>query len=186
MSADRAIERLPVPEDDGAADHLPGMRMPQLELPSNSGRRVLLDSLVAPAVIFVHPSIGGIDAALLAEWTAIPGARGCTPEACSFRDERTGFRAAGADVIGLSSQPTAVQSEAVNKLQLPYSLLSDEDLKLAQLLRLPTFEFHGHTYFRRLTLIVWDATIQAALYPVFPPDQAARQALGWLEAHPRG
>jgi peroxiredoxin len=185
VSADPAIERLPVPEDDGAADHLPGTRMPQLELPATTGHRVRLDSLIAPAVVFVHPSIGGIDDELLAEWTAIPGARGCTPEACSFRDEGRELRTAGADVVGLSSQPTAVQRKAVTQLQLPYPLLSDEKLELAQRLRLPTFEFHGRTYFRRLTLIVRDATIQAALYPVFPPDRAARQALGWLTAHAR-
>jgi peroxiredoxin len=186
VSADRAIERLPVPEDDGAADHLPGTPMPQLELPATTGPRVRLDSLIAPVVIFVHPNIGGIDAELLAEWTAVPGARGCTPEACSFRDERRGFRAAGADLMGLSSQPPAAQREAVSELQLPYPLLSDEKLELARRLPLPTFEFHGRTYFRRLTLIVRDAAIQAALYPVFPPDQAARQALGWLTAHSRG
>jgi peroxiredoxin len=178
------VTDLPSPDDDGAADHLPGARLPAIELPATDGSALALDRLTGLTVVFVHPAIGGPDGASLEEWTAVPGARGCTPEACSFRDELTGFRAAGTDVLGLSSQPSARQREAVDELHLPYPLLSDEELRLADLL--PTFQFHGERYYKRLTLIVADATIETALYPVFPPDQAARQALSRIaERDPR-
>jgi peroxiredoxin len=139
---------------------------------------------VARTVVFVHPSIGGIDGALLEEWTAIPGARGCTPEACGFRDQLGSFRSAQADVLGLSGQPARQQRDAVGRLRLPYPLLSDEQLQLAASLRLPTFEFHGQTYFKRVTLVVSQGRVEAALYPVFPPDQAAERALAWLAENP--
>jgi peroxiredoxin len=178
------VRELPVPEDDGAADHLPGARLPAVELPATDGSVVTLDRLTRLTGIFVHPAIGGPEGGSLEEWTAIPGARGCTPEACSFRDQLAGFRAAGCDVLGLSGQSSARQREAVGELELPYPLLSDEELRLADLL--PTFEFDGATYYRRLTLIVADAAIEAALYPVFPPEGAAHQALSWIaERDPR-
>ena len=178
------MSELPVPEDDGAADHLPGARLPPIELPATDGSVVVLDSLSGMTVVFVYPAIGGPNGGLLEEWTAIPGARGCTPEACSFRDELAWFRAAGADVLGLSSEPAARQRESVDELHLPYPLLSDEELRLVDLL--PTFEFHDATYYKRLTLIAADETIEAALYPVFPPEGAAQQALSWIAArYPR-
>jgi peroxiredoxin len=130
-------------------------------------------------VVFVYPSMG-VDADQLGEWTAIPGARGCTPEACDFRDRLDGFRSAGVAVLGLSSQPPDRQREAAERLQLPYPLLSDEKLGLAASLGLPTFTFRSRRYFKRITLIVSGGRVEAALYPVFPPDRAAQQALGWL------
>ena len=114
-----------------------------VELPSTKGGSLALNDLVTRTVVFVYPSIGGIDDALLEEWTAIPGARGCTPEACGFRDQVASFRSVGADVLGLSGQPAEQQREAVERLRLPYPLLSDERLQLATALGLPTFEFHG-------------------------------------------
>ena len=183
MSAERTDE-WPQPRDDGATAHLPGLELPGIELPSTDGGRVALSDLVAQTVVFVYPSIGGIDDALLEEWTAIPGARGCTPEACGFRDRLSSFRSAGADILGLSGQPLGQQREAVERLRLPYPLLSDERLRLAGALALPTFEFLGRTYFKRVTLIVSGAKVDAALYPVFPPDQAADQALAWLADNP--
>jgi peroxiredoxin len=182
--SDPSIEELPQPRDDGAADHLPGRRLPAIELPSTHGGQVTLNELTARTVIFVHPSIGGIDESLLEEWTAIPGARGCTPEACSFRDKLGSFREAAIDVLGLSGQPAAQQRDAVQRLQLPYPLLSDEQLQVAASLGLPTFEFHGQTYFKRITLVVFQARIEAALYPVFPPNQGAEQALAWVAENP--
>jgi peroxiredoxin len=173
-------EELPPPHDDGATAHLPGIELPTIELPSTEGGQVVLSDLVARAVVFVYPSIGGIDAALLDEWTAIPGARGCTPEACGFRDQLGALRAAGADLVGLSGQSREQQRNAVERLGLSYPLLSDERLMLATSLALPTFDFHGRRYYKRVTLIVFQGRIEAALYPVFPPDQAAEQALGWL------
>ncbi len=134
---------------------------------------------MARTVVFVYPSMG-IDGDLLEEWTAIPGARGCTPEACEFRDRLEGFQSAGVEVLGLSGQPPDQQREAVERLRLTYPLLSDEKLELAGALGLPTFEFRSRRFFNRITLIVASGRVEAALYPVFPPDQAAEQALGWL------
>lgn len=184
MSDPPAIEGLPVPEDDGAAADLPGMRLPAIELPSTDGGRLALSDLVARTVVFAYPSIGGIDDALLEEWTAIPGARGCTPEACGFRDQLGSFRSAGVAVLGLSGQAAAQQSDAVERLRLPYPLLSDERLRVAKALGLPTFEFHSKRYLRRITLIVSEGRVDASLYPVFPPDQGAVQALAWLAENP--
>ena len=179
----RPIEELPRPVDDRAAAHLPGTRLPMIELPSTRGEWVALSGLARRTVVFVYPSMG-VDAALLEEWTAIPGARGCTPEACDFRDRLGSFRSAGVDVLGLSTQPTDQQRDAVKRLRLPYPLLSDEKHQLAASLGLPTFEFHGQNYFKRLTLVVSQGRIEAALYPVFPPDRAAEQALTWLAENP--
>ena len=156
-----------------------------IELPSTAGGRVVLSDLVVRTVVFVYPSIGGIHDAQLEEWTAIPGARGCTPEACGFRDQLGSFRSARVDVLGLSGQPGAQQRDAVDRLRLPYPLVSDESLQLAASLRLPTFEFHGQKYFKRVTLVVSRGTVEAALYPVFPPGQAADQALAWLAENPK-
>ena len=184
MSDPPPLEELPPPHDDGAAAHLPGVQLPAIGLPSTDGGCEALSDLDNRTVVFVFPSIGAIDDALLEEWTAIPGARGCTPEACAFRDQLGSFRSAGVELLGLSGQPAGQQRDAVNRLQLPYPLLSDERLQLAASPGLPTFEFHGHSYFKRITLIVCRGTVEAALYPVFPPDQAADQALAWLAENP--
>lgn len=180
------VQHLPVPEDDGAADKLPGRPLPRLALPATDGRSVGLRELRTRTVVFVYPSIGapgGLD--LLGEWSAVPGARGCTPEACAFRDEIAAFHASGTEVLGLSSQSSARQRDAVEELNLSYPLVSDEAMVLAGALELPTFEFHGVRYFKRLTLVIADAAVETALYPVFPPDEAAEQALRWLNEHPR-
>jgi peroxiredoxin len=129
-------------------------------------------------VVFVFPSIGGPDSAgLLDDWTAIPGARGCTPEACAFRDELAEFARLGARVVGISSQSPERHRRSAAELRLPYPLASDETLALADAPGLPTFEFHGTRYFKRLTLIVAGSVVESALYPVFPPGDAASQAL---------
>jgi peroxiredoxin len=174
---------LPVPEDDGATDHLHGMAMPPVALPSTDGDAVRLDVLDGVSVVFAYPRTGrpgeeppGGEAG----WNAIPGARGCTPEACSFRDERARFAERVARVFGLSTQDTDYQREAVERLHLPYPLLSDERLELTRALRLPTFEAGGLTLIRRLTLIIRDGTIADVVYPVFPPDQGAALALARL------
>jgi peroxiredoxin len=151
----RSDGRLTAPEDDGAADHLSGCRVPSIELPASDGRRIHLDEFGARIVVFVYPGIGGPGRDdLLEAWTALPGARGCTPEACGFRDELTEFRAEGVEVFGLSSQSSSSQREHAQQLELPYPLLSDESLRLREALGLPSFDFHGRRYFKRLTLIV--------------------------------
>jgi peroxiredoxin len=171
---------LPVPDDDGAADHLIGTRLPSVALAATDGSTVRLDELDGLSVVFAYPrtgrpgeeSPGGDDA-----WNAIPGARGCTPEACSFRDERARFAERGARIFGLSTQDSDYQREAVERLHLPYPILSDAQLELTRALNLPTFDVEGLTLIRRLTLIMRDGVIADVVYPVFPPDQGAELAL---------
>ena len=171
---------LPVPEDDGATDHLPGTALPPVALAATDGPTVRLDELPGLSVVFAYPRTGrpgeespGGDAG----WNAIPGARGCTPEACSFRDELARFSALGVRVFGLSTQDTEYQREAVERLHLPYPLLSDAELGYTRALGLPTFEVEGMTLIRRLTLIVAEGRIEDVVYPVFPPDRGAELAL---------
>jgi peroxiredoxin len=176
---------LPVPSDDGAADHLPGAAMPALLLRDTRGTDVALDRLgPGRTVIYLYPLSGRPGVDLPNGWDAIPGARGCTPEACGFRDHHTDLQAAGAHAVyGLSSQSTEYQAELADRLRLPFSLLSDPDLALAEALDLPTFEADGKRLFSRLTLIVTDGRIEHAFYPIFPPDQHAAEVLEWLRRH---
>jgi peroxiredoxin len=171
---------LPVPEDDGAADHLPGTRLPAIALPATDGSTVTLADLPGTSVVFAYPRTGrpGEEPPGGEEgWNAIPGARGCTPEACSFRDERARFEQRGACVFGLSTQDSDYQREAVERLHLPYAILSDEQLELTRALDLPTFTVDGMTLIRRITLIVRDGVIDDVVYHVFPPDRGAELAL---------
>jgi peroxiredoxin len=182
-----SLPDLPAPEDDGAADDLPGRRLPPTEFPASDGGVVQVDRLPDRSVVFVYPGIGGHLGRdeRLEEWTAFPGARGCTAEACGFRDEFAEFRAQDVEVLGLSGEESAQQRRHAAQLGLRYRLLSDEGFELASSLGLPTFEFHGHRYYKRLTLIVTSGRIEAAFYPVFPPEGGAAQALEWLAQHPR-
>jgi peroxiredoxin len=176
---------LPAPIDDGAADHLPGMAVPELELPATDGRSVSLARLDGRTVVYAYPRTGlPGEPSLVADWDLIPGARGCTPEACGFRDHHAELTAAGAAVFGFSTQSTAYQRELVERLSLPFPILSDQPLELTEALRLPTFEAAGQTLLRRLTLIVRDGRIEHVFYPVFPPDRHAAEVLGWLRADP--
>ena len=177
---------LPVPHDDGAAAHLPGMRLPAVSLPATDGSTVDLAALgPGRTVLFVYPKTGrpGVDPP--PEWDTIPGARGCTPEACGFRDHHGALREAGARVYGLSTQTTAYQREAVERLRLPYPLLADPQLAVGRALRLPTFVAGGETFYRRLTMIARDGVIEHVFYPVFPPDTHAAEVLDWLTSDGR-
>ncbi|WP_131737536.1 peroxiredoxin [Actinomadura roseirufa] len=177
---------LPVPEDDGAADHLPGRTMPPVALTSTSGDTVRLHELGAGrAVLYLYPLSGRPDVDMPDGWNAIPGARGCTPEACGFRDHYKDLVDAGAStVFGLSSQDLDYQRELVERLRLPFAMLSDTAFRLAEALDLPTFTTHGLTLYKRHTLIVRDGAIEHVFYPIFPPDEHAHQVLGWLKDHP--
>jgi peroxiredoxin len=183
----RLPEGLPVPVDDGAASHLPGRAMPSLSLPATDGRQVALDALGGGrTVVYIYPMTGRPGADLPEGWDDIPGARGCTPESCAFRNLYADLHAAGAaQVFGLSSQPTGYQAEAVERLHLPFAMLSDEHLALAGALGLPTFSVDGVTLYRRLTMIITGGVIEHVFYPIFPPDQHAQEVLDWLRAHPR-
>jgi peroxiredoxin len=179
---------LPAPADDGAADHLVGLEMPAVTLTGTSGGRVALDGLGSGrTVLYVYPLSGKPGVDLPDGWDAIPGARGCTPEACGFRDHHAELRAVGADaVFGLSSQSTGYQAELAQRLQLPFEILSDPGLELADALRLPTFTADGRRLYARLTLVVTGGRIERAFYPIFPPDQHAAQVLAWLREHAGG
>jgi peroxiredoxin len=173
-------EGLPAPVDDGACDHLPGMRLPSVTLGSTAGEPVDLSELAGTTVVYCYPLTGRPDLALPEGWDEIPGARGCTPQSCAFRDRHAELQALGARVFGLSTQDTGYQREAAGRLHLPFALLSDEKLEFAGALNLPTFEAEGKTLIKRLTLIVEDGTIETVFYPVFPPGKNAEEVLEWL------
>ena len=175
--------QLPAPADDGAADHLTGAAVPSVPLPATDGRTVDLAGLGGLTVVFAYPLTGRPDQPLPEGWDAIPGARGCTPEACAFRDHAADLVKFGADhLFGLSTQDTAYQAEAAVRLRLPFALLSDAELRLAQALRLPTFRADGRALLKRLTLVLRDGVVVRAFYPVFPPDAAAGRVIDWLAA----
>jgi peroxiredoxin len=177
-------KNLPVPQDDGAARHLSGMKLPDLTLPATDGKTVNLARLKGRTVVYAYPRTGVPGKPLVEGWDAIPGARGCTPQSCGFRDYHTDLQKAGvAHLFGLSTQDTAYQREAIERLHLPFALLSDEKFALARVLRLPTFEVDGMTLLKRLTLVIDDGTIVHAIYPVFPPDKSAADTLAWLQAN---
>ncbi|HEX5080333.1 MAG TPA: peroxiredoxin [Geminicoccaceae bacterium] len=180
---------LPVPVDDGACDHLVGMRVPDIPLPSTAGRSVVLAKTGRPrTVVYVYPRTGEPDKPSPPGWDAIPGARGCTPQSCGFRDHHRELLDLGAEVFGLSAQTTAYQQEMVERLHLPFEVLSDADLRFAWALRLPTFEVAGEdgimTLIKRLTLVLRAGRIEHVFYPVFPPDRSAADTIAWLRAHP--
>jgi peroxiredoxin len=176
---------LPVPEDDGAADHLTGMTIPALSLPSTQGSTVNLAELAKGLLVaYVYPRTGAPGQPLPEGWDDIPGARGCTPQSCAYRDTLAEFEAFGATVIGISAQAPDEQREFAAREHIPYPLLSDAKLTLAASpLRLPTFEVEGMTLYKRLTLIAEAGRIVKAFYPVFPPDRNAADVLAWLATH---
>jgi peroxiredoxin len=176
---------LPVPVDDGAADGLPGRRLPALALPSTQGTAIDLAGAAAQAgtlVLYVYPRTGVPGQPSPDGWDAIPGARGCTPQSCAFRDHYAELRALGADVLGLSAQPPDEQREFAEREHMPFALLSDVELRLAELLVLPTFEAGGMRLYKRITLVVEDGAIAKAFFPVFPPDRNAAEVLAWLRS----
>jgi peroxiredoxin len=171
------------PQNDGAAAHLTGMRMPDIALPATDGTQVNLSALKDRTVVYVYPRTGvpGID--LPEGWNEIPGARGCTPQSCSFRDHFGDLRRLGvAQLFGLSTQDTAYQQEAVTRLHLPFAILSDEKLALTGALNLPTFVTSGMTLLKRMALVIDDGVIVKVFYPVFPPDKNAEEVIAWLQA----
>ena len=176
---------LPVPQDDSAADHLPGSAMPPLVLRDTGGNEVALDQLgPGRTVIYIYPLSGRPGVDLPDGWDAIPGARGCTPEACGFRDHHADLQAAGARAVyGLSSQSREYQAELAARLGLPFSILSDPELALAAALDLPTFDAGGERRFSRLTMIVTGGRIEHAFYPIVPPDRHAAEVKEWLRGH---
>jgi peroxiredoxin/catechol 2,3-dioxygenase-like lactoylglutathione lyase family enzyme len=177
---------LPVPRDDGAARHLPGRALPDLALPATRGGALNVSILGGRTVLYVYPRTGVPGVELPPGWDDIPGARGCTPQACGFRDHFAELKALGvAYVFGLSTQDTDYQREAAERLRLPFPLLSDAELKFTRALDLPTFSLAGMTLLKRMVLIIDDGIISKVLYPVFPPDKSAAEVVGFLRQSPR-
>jgi len=176
---------LPVPKDDGACNHLPGLAVPSVKLRSTKDRWVDLSAVSASrVVVYCYPRTGRPGQASPPGWDAIPGARGCTPETCGFRDHHQDLQKLGAEVFGLSTQTTDYQKEMVARLSVPFEVLSDVDLEFARALRLPTFEVAGMTLIKRLTLVISQQRIEKVFYPVFPPDAHATEVIAWLRSHP--
>jgi peroxiredoxin len=174
---------LPVPRDDGAARHLAGMRLPAILLPATDGGEVDLARLAGRTVVYIYPRTGRPGVALPDGWDAIPGARGCTPQSCSFRDHFAELKSLGvAHLFGLSTQDTGYQREAVDRLHLPFAILSDAGLRLTGALGLPTFAVAGVTLLKRMTLVIDDGLVAKVFYPVFPPDESAAAVVGWLRS----
>jgi peroxiredoxin len=172
---------LPVPEDDGAADHLPGTEVPAVTLESSRGPV----DVSAFSVVYVYPRTGKPGVPSLPGWDEFPGARGCTPQSCAFRDHTAELAELGATVAGLSAQSLDDQIEFAERNHMPYPVIADPELRLRDALRLPTFEIAGHTLYKRLAWIARSGRIEHVLYPVFPPDRNAADVLDWLRAHPR-
>ena len=174
---------IPAPQDDGAARHLTGMKLPDLALRATSGASVNLSKLEGRTVVYVYPRTGvpGVD--LPPGWNEIPGARGCTPQSCGFRDHFDELKRLGVvQLFGLSTQDTVYQQEAASRLHLPFAILSDEKLALTRALKLPTFTASGMTLLKRMALVIDDGVITKAFYPVFPPDKNAAEVIAWLQA----
>jgi peroxiredoxin len=173
---------LPVPQDDGACARLPGLGLPDMDLPATSGLPVNLRRLSGLTVIYVYPLTGRPGTALPPGWDAIPGARGCTPESCGFRDHHAALRSLGAAVFGLSSQSTDYQREVHDRLHLTFDLLSDGDFRFTDALALPTFVVAGMRLLRRATLVARSGVIEHVFYPVFPPDRHAAGVVAYLQS----
>jgi peroxiredoxin len=174
---------IPAPQDDGAARHLGGMKVPDLALPATEGAPVNLSKLKGRTVIYIYPRTGvpGVDPP--DGWDQIPGARGCTPQSCAFRDHFGELTRLGvAQLYGLSTQDTVYQREAATRLHLSFPILSDEKLALTKALKLPTFTAAGMTLLKRMALVIDDGTISKAFYPVFPPDKNAVDVIAWIQA----
>jgi peroxiredoxin len=174
---------IPAPQDDGGARHLAGLKLPPVTLAATDGSQVDLSKLAGRTVVYIYPRTGVPGQAPPDGWDAIPGARGCTPQSCSFRDHFAELKRLGVgQLYGLSTQDTADQREAAERLHLPFPVLSDESLALARAIRLPTFTVAGMTLLKRMALVIDDGVIGKVFYPVFPPDKNAEEVIAWLQA----
>jgi peroxiredoxin len=177
---------LPVPVDDGAADHLVGLELPTLELDSSEGRVDLTELAARLAVLYVYPATGIPGRPSPDGWDVIPGARGCTLQSCAFRDHAAELAELGARVAGLSAQSLEQQIEFARREHMPFPVIADPELSLRDALALPTFEFGGVTLYKRITLVVEAGRIEHVVYPVFPPDQNAEYVVAWLRSRASG
>ena len=173
---------LPAPVDDGAADHLPGSEVPAVTLPSTQGGELdLAQAAAGRLVVYIYPHTGVPGEPLPDGWNETPGARGCTPQSCAFRDARGELAARGAELIGISHQTPEEQAEFAQRERIPYPLLADPGLQLAEAMRLPTFDISGERFYKRLTFVAEHGRIAKVFYPVFPPDRNAEEVIAWLD-----
>lgn len=186
--ADKSIEapdwsKIPAPEDDGATLHLIGMPFASVPLAATDATTVNLSTLPGRTVVYAYPRTGRPGVPNPDGWDLIPGARGCTPQSCSFRDHSAKLKALGVEhLFGLSTQDPSYQREAAERLHLPFPLLSDEQLRLTTAMRFPTFEVDGMKLLKRFTLLIQGGVIEHVLYPVFPPDRSASDVMAWLQS----
>jgi len=173
-------DNLPIPVDDGACTHLLGARIPSIPLVATSGDAVNLGAFPGTVVAYFYPMIGRPDSPPLVGWNEIPGARGCTPQSCAFRDHHAELMSFGAKVFGVSAQPSEDQKEAKTRLGLPFELLNDSGFALTEAMRLPTFDYERSRFIKRLTVIAIDGLIRKIFYPVFPPNRNAEDVVEWL------
>lgn len=178
-------DNLPVPADDGACAHLPGTRVPWVPLVATSGETINIGALSGTVVAYFYPMIGRPDGAPLVGWNEIPGARGCTPQSCAFRDHYAELARRHAKIFGISAQPLKDQHDAKVRLELPFELLNDSDFALTNAMRLPTFEYENARLIKRLTLVAVDGIVRKVFYPVFPPNRNAEDVVHWLEHEQR-
>ena len=181
MSLHELPTNLPPPVDDGACDHLAGLAVPPLVLDSSQGPVDLQELGAELAVLYVYPRTGPPDRSVSPAWDAIPGARGCTPQSCGFRDHAAELARAGARVAGLSAQTLEEQIEFAAREHMPFPVVADPERRLGKALGLPTFEFEEATLYKRVTLVLEAGTVAKAFYPVFPPDRNAAEVVAWLE-----
>lgn len=174
---------LPVPEDDGSTDHLKGMKLPNLSLNATTGVAINLSQIKDKLVIYCYPMTGQPNVPLPEGWDEIPGARGCTPQSCSYRNHYQELKLLGAEVVGLSVQSTGYQKEMADRLHLPFPIISDEDFAFQKALNIPTFSVAGITLLKRVTLIANDGVIEAVHFPIFPSDSDPAWVMEYLKTH---
>ena len=186
MALENLPTDLPIPTDDGGADHLTGLHLPDVTLTATNGKKITLSAIGGRVVIYIYPMTGRPDVALPDGWEQVPGARGCTPQSCSFRDHYQELQRLNSQVYGLSTQSTDYQQEAKARLHLPFEMLSDVDLALKEALNLPMMnaaDVAGMQLYKRLTIIAVDGKIERVFYPVFPPDKNIDDVLAWLNTN---
>ncbi|VAW52529.1 Alkyl hydroperoxide reductase subunit C-like protein [hydrothermal vent metagenome] len=174
-------EGLPVPVDDGACNHLEGAPFPSMLITVTPHATYDFSKEKGINIIFFYPMIGHPDSLPMTGWNEIPGARGCTPQALSYKNYFRQITKLGVRLFGASSQALKEQNDAIDRLKLPFELINDSSFLLSNALKLPTFQFNEIKMIKRLTLVVVDGVIKKVFYPVFPPNKNVDDVIVWLK-----